>query len=60
MEMDRYQSQQAAQRILGELKLRDTQSQIAAAQVYALMAVAEQLHEVAEAIEKLGESTARR
>jgi hypothetical protein len=53
MEMDRYQSQKAAQHILGELKLRDTQSRIAAAQVHALIAVAEQLHEVARAIEKL-------
>jgi hypothetical protein len=40
--------------MLGDLKLRDTQSQIAAAQVHALIAVAEQLHEVARAIEKLG------
>jgi hypothetical protein len=54
MEMDRYQSQKAAQDILKELKLRDTQSQIAAAQVHALIAVAEQLHEVAGAIQKLG------
>ena len=54
MEMDRHQSQKAAQRILEQLKLRDTQSQIAAAQVHALIAVAEQLHEVARAIEKLG------
>jgi hypothetical protein len=59
MEMDRYQSQQAAQQILQELKLRDTQSQIAAAQVHALIAVAEQLHEVASAIEKLGRPTSR-
>jgi hypothetical protein len=57
MEMDRYQSQKAAQHILGELKLRDTQSQIAAAQVHALIAVAEQLHEVARSIEKLGGPT---
>ena len=54
MEMDRHQSHQAARRILGELKLRDTQSQIAAAQVHALIAVAEQLHEIARAIDKLG------
>jgi hypothetical protein len=54
MEMDRYQSEKAAQNILSELRLRDTQSQIAAAQVHALIAVAEQLHEVARAIEKLG------
>jgi hypothetical protein len=59
MEMDRYQSQQTAERILGELKLRDTQSQIAVAQVHALIAVAEQLHEVARAIEKLGGPTSR-
>jgi hypothetical protein len=59
MEMDRYQSQKAAQHILGELKLRDTQSQIAAAQVHALIAVAEQLHEVARAIEKLGGPASR-
>jgi hypothetical protein len=54
MEMDRYQSQNAARQILGELTIRDTQSHIAAAQVHALIAVAEQLHEVARAIEKLG------
>jgi len=54
MEMDRYQSQKAAQRILGELELRDNQSKIAAAQVHALIAVAEKLHEVARAIEQLG------
>ena len=54
MEMDRYQSQKAAQGILGDLKLHDTQSRIAAAQVHALIAIAEQLHEVARAIEKLG------
>ena len=53
MEMDRYQSQKVAQEILGRLKLRDTQSQIAAAHVHALIAVAEQLHEVARAIQKL-------
>jgi hypothetical protein len=54
MEKDRYQSQKAAQHILGKLNLHDNQSQIAAAQVHALIAVAEQLHEVAKAIEKLG------
>jgi hypothetical protein len=59
MEMDRYQSEKAAQRILGELKLRDTQSKIAVAQVHALIAVAEQLHEVARAIEKLDGPTSR-
>jgi hypothetical protein len=59
MEMDRYQSQKTAQRILGELKLRDTQSQIAAAQVHALIAVAEQLHEIARAIEKPGKPASR-
>ena len=60
MEMDRYQSQKTAQRMLGDLKLRDTQSQIAAAQVHALIAVAEQLHEVARVIEKLGGPVSRR
>ncbi len=53
MEMDRYQSQQAARRILQDLTLRDSQSKIAAAQVHALIAVAEQLHEIARAIDKL-------
>ena len=59
MEMDRHQSHQVAQRILEELKLRDTQSKIAVAQVHALIAVAEQLHEVARAIEKLDGPTSR-
>jgi len=59
MEMDRYQSQKTALGILGGLKLRDTQSQIAAAQVHALIAVAEQLHEVARAIENLNGPAAR-
>jgi hypothetical protein len=59
MEMDGYESQKTAQRILGELKLRDNQSQIAAAQVHALIAVAEQLHEVARAVEKLGGPASR-
>jgi hypothetical protein len=59
MEMDRYESQKAAQHILGKLSLRDNQSQIAAAQVHALIAVAEQLHEVAKAIEKLGDPRRR-
>jgi hypothetical protein len=59
MEMDRYESQNAALHILRELKLRDNQSQIAAAQVHALIAVAEQLHEVARAIEKLERSASR-
>ena len=52
MEIDEYESRKTAQSILGELKIRDTQSQIAAAQVHALIAVAEQLHEVAKAIQK--------
>jgi hypothetical protein len=55
MEMDRYQSQKAAQDILRDLELRDNQSKIAAAQVHALIAVAEQLHEVARAVDKLRE-----
>jgi hypothetical protein len=59
MEMDRSESLKAAQHILRESKLRDTQSQIAAAQVHALIAVAEQLHEVARAIEKLGGPASR-
>jgi hypothetical protein len=59
MEMDRYQSQKAAQHILSQLALRDNQSQIAAAQVHALIAVAEQLHEVAKAVEKLGGPVSR-
>jgi len=59
MEMDRYQSQMAARSILEGLRLRDTQSELAAAQVHALIAVAEQLHEVARAIEKLGGPTSR-
>jgi hypothetical protein len=59
MDMDRYQSQSAAQRILESLKVRNTQSQIAAAQVHALIAVAEQLHEVTRAIEKLGRPGSR-
>jgi hypothetical protein len=53
MEMDRYQSQKAAQHRLEGLALQDNQSQIAAAQVHALIAIAEQLHEVAKAIENL-------
>jgi hypothetical protein len=59
MEIDRYQSQKTAQGILERLKLHDTQSQIAAAQVHALIAVAEQLHEVARAIEKLNGPASR-
>ncbi len=55
MEMDRYQSQKFAQKLLNEAKLRSTQDQIAAAQVYALIAVAEQLHEVARSMEKPGQ-----
>jgi len=57
--MDRHESQKAAQHILSELQIRDTQSKIAAAQVHALIAVAEQLHEVARAIEKLGGPASR-
>lgn len=54
MEMNRYDSHEAARDILDRLRLHDTQSHIAAAQVHALIAVAEQLNEVARAIEKLG------
>jgi hypothetical protein len=39
------------------VELRTSGDQIAAAQVQALIAVAEQLHEVARAIEKLGRPT---
>ena len=53
MEMDRYQSQELAQRLLNDLELRSTQETTAVAQVHALIAVAEQLHEVARAIERL-------
>ncbi|MEV6847418.1 hypothetical protein [Actinoplanes sp. NPDC051411] len=53
MEMDRFQSQKIAQQILEEAELRDTQSKVAAAQVHALIAIAEQLHEVARALERL-------
>jgi hypothetical protein len=59
MEMDRYQSQKIAQQILREARLRDTQSEIAAAQVHALIDIAEQLLEVARAIEKLGGPASR-
>jgi hypothetical protein len=54
MEKDRYESQKVAQHVLGKLNLHDNQSQIAAAQVHALIAVAEQLQEIAKALEKLG------
>jgi hypothetical protein len=56
MEMDRYQSQKFAQSLLREAETRSSQDQIAAAQVQALIAIAEQLHEVARAIEELGRS----
>jgi hypothetical protein len=59
MEMDRSQSQQAALQILGEARLRDAPSKIAAAQVHALIAIAEQLQEVARAIEKLDGTASR-
>ena len=51
MEMDRHQSQELAQRLLRDLELRSTQDTTAVAQVHALIAIAEQLHEVARAIE---------
>lgn len=54
MEMDRYQSQKFAQDLLRDLEPDDVPARIALAQVHALIAVAEQLHEVARAIEKLG------
>ena len=54
MEMDRYQSQKLAQSIVRDLEPNDLQARIGVAQVHALIAVAEQLHEVARAIEKLG------
>jgi hypothetical protein len=57
MEMDRYQSQKFAQSLLSEADLRNPQDHIAAAQVQALIAIAEQLHEVARVIEKLGRPT---
>jgi hypothetical protein len=57
MEMDRYQSQKIAQNLLREAELRSPEAQIAAAQVQALIAIAEQLHEVARAIERLGRQT---
>jgi hypothetical protein len=57
MEMDRYQSQRFAQELLREAENRSPQDQIAAAQVHALIAIAEQLHEVARAIERLGRPT---
>jgi hypothetical protein len=57
MEMDRYQSQKFAQSLLREAELRSPQDHIAAAQVQALIAIAEQLHEVARAIERLGRPT---
>jgi hypothetical protein len=57
MEMDRYQSQKIAQNLLREAELRSPEAQIAAAQVQALIAIAEQLHEVARAIEMLGRQT---
>jgi hypothetical protein len=53
MEMDRHQSQELAQRLLRDLELRSTQDTTAVAQVHALIAIAEQLHEVARAIERL-------
>ena len=53
MEMDRHQSQELAQRLLRDLELRSAQDTTAVAQVHAIIAIAEQLHEVARAIERL-------
>jgi hypothetical protein len=55
MDMDRFQSDRRARFLLeGAAPITDTTHQIAEAQVHALIAIAEQLHEVADAIREVG------
>ncbi len=54
MEPDRDADKLAAEGLLSRLRLVDTRDQIAAAQVHALLAVAEQLQQVVQAISDRG------